>query len=169
MIDTSRLLTAVRAEQDKTRSLIALVQTQTAIMKDLSQQLKDAIAQNDPTAMQRIQADLDSAASSLTIESQEVQQAIDENTPAGAPPVPPNPPADVIPVGQQVPPPNPPSDISGDSQPPTTEPKQPNPQGTDADGKPMVDDAGNPLDQDGNPIDQAGVDFKAGKTPADVQ
>jgi hypothetical protein len=82
MIDTSKILAAVSAEKTKVDSLIALVDGQTATMKDLSAQLASAIAANDPAALAQVQSDLDKAADDLSAETSAVSTAIDANTPA---------------------------------------------------------------------------------------
>jgi hypothetical protein len=80
MIDTSKIIASVAAEKTKVDSLIALANGQSATMKDLSKQLADAIAANDPAAMAQVQADLDKAASDLDTETASVTAAIDANT-----------------------------------------------------------------------------------------
>lgn len=85
MVDTSKILAAVAASKTKVDSLITLVNGQSDTMKELSAQLKAAIAANDPAAMAQVQADLDKASADLDTESASVQTAIDANTPAPAP------------------------------------------------------------------------------------
>jgi hypothetical protein len=88
MLDSSRLLASATAATTKIDSLIALATSQTATMKDLSDQLAAAIAANDPAAIAQVQADMNTAADTFDLEGNKAQAAVDANTPpAPTPPV----------------------------------------------------------------------------------
>lgn len=93
MIDTSKLLAAVAREKTDNDSLRALVVANTTAMATLSKQLADAIAANDPVAMQQVQTDLDKASSDLALDSDKTEAALAASVPptqptsGGVPPV----------------------------------------------------------------------------------
>ena len=87
MIDVSKLVTDVAAQQTVDASIIALLNTVVASNKDISAQLAAAIAANDPAALAAVQASIDKASADLEAGQASVTAAVTANTPA-APPAP---------------------------------------------------------------------------------
>lgn len=93
MIDTSKILAEVAREHTVNGSLRALVTGLNQTVKDSAAQLKDAIdklaAQGaDIAAATLVQADLDAAATTLSLDNAETEAKIAENTPPVTPPTP---------------------------------------------------------------------------------
>lgn len=79
MIDTSKLLAEVARERTDVSSLRALADAQNKAMGDLSKQLADAIAANDPAAIAQVQADLDKATTDLATDNAATEAALAAN------------------------------------------------------------------------------------------
>lgn len=93
MLDTSKLLAAVAREKTDNDSLRALVEANTKAITQLSADLATAIANNDPVAMQKVQDDLDKAATDLSVDSDKTEAALAANVspPSTTTPAPPAP------------------------------------------------------------------------------
>jgi len=75
-----KALAAIAAESDKDDAIIALVTAETAMITALKQQLADAIAANDPAALQAVLDALTAAETSALSNAQRVTDAINANT-----------------------------------------------------------------------------------------
>jgi hypothetical protein len=76
-----KVMAAVTAESDKDDAIIALVNGNTAMIASLKQQLADALAANDPAAIQGVLDSLTAAETSSLANAQKVVDAINANTP----------------------------------------------------------------------------------------
>ncbi len=76
-----KTLAAIRDESDKDDAIIILVKGNAAQLADLRQQLADAIAANDPAALDAVLASLQAAETSALANSQKVVDAVNANTP----------------------------------------------------------------------------------------
>lgn len=86
MIDTSKLLAAVAREKTDNDSLRALVTANTQALSLISTQLADAIAKldasgTDTAALAAVQADLDKAATDLSLDSDKTEAALAASVP----------------------------------------------------------------------------------------
>jgi hypothetical protein len=85
MINTTAILKAVADERTELKSWEALSAAQATTMAKLASDLAAAIAQNDPVAIAKVQADLDQAATDLSADNAEAAAAIAANTLASPP------------------------------------------------------------------------------------
>lgn len=81
MIDTSKILAAVAAERTELASWKALADQLTKVIADQAAALAAAIANSDPAAVAKVQADLDQAATDLSTDNADAAAAITANTP----------------------------------------------------------------------------------------
>ena len=88
MIDTTSLTAAVARIKTVDESILALVKRMSDSLKDLAKQLADAIANNDPAEIARVQKDIADSADALNADADNLAAAVTANTPA-EPPAPP--------------------------------------------------------------------------------
>lgn len=81
MIDTSKILAAVAAERTELASWKTLSDQLTKVIADQATALASAIANSDPAAIAKVQADLDQAATDLSTDNAAAAAAITANTP----------------------------------------------------------------------------------------
>jgi hypothetical protein len=74
-----KALAAIKDESDKDDAIILLVEANSKLISDLRQQLADAIAANDPTAMQSVLDALTAAEQSSLANSAKVVAAVNAN------------------------------------------------------------------------------------------
>lgn len=74
-----RALAAINNESDRDDAIIALVTAQTGMIAALKQQLTDAIASNDPAALQAVLDSLTAAEQSALANSDKVVAAVNAN------------------------------------------------------------------------------------------
>lgn len=80
LINVTALLAAVERETAIDKSVLALVQGLAKSQADLSQQLKDAIAANDPVAMAAVQKAIDDSVAAITANADSLSAAVTANT-----------------------------------------------------------------------------------------
>ena len=102
-LNDSALLAAVTNMTTVSTSVITLVQGMAANEANLSSQLADAIASEDPAALAQVQTDMDTSATTLNAQAATFAAAVVAYTPA-APPVGTVPPVVAPPVPPVVPP-----------------------------------------------------------------
>lgn len=76
------LLSKVTAQDTVIGSAVELLNGQTATLKDIKKQLDDALAANDPAALQAVSDTLDSTITTQETETQKLADAVVANTPA---------------------------------------------------------------------------------------
>ncbi len=97
-LDVSALIASVAGLTTVTQSVLHLIGTMTQNEKDLAQQLADAIAAEDPAAVQAVQDAMNQSATEITARTAELAQAVTDNT--TTPPTPPAAPLSSDPVTQ---------------------------------------------------------------------
>ncbi len=81
MLNVTALVAAVTKLKTVETSVLELIKTIAANQKELAQQLKDAIAANDPVAMAAAQKAIDDSATEIGSEADALTQAVIDNTP----------------------------------------------------------------------------------------
>jgi len=84
-IDTTRILKDVAQQRTVNASVVALLNSLVAQNRELSGQLKDAIANDDQEAIAKVQSELDAAAADIENQQAALAQAVTQNTPAADP------------------------------------------------------------------------------------
>ncbi len=81
-LNVSALTVAVAKLETVEASVLQLITTIAANQKDLAKQLADAIAANDPAALQAAQDAIDASANAISADADKLASAVTDNTPA---------------------------------------------------------------------------------------
>ena len=82
MLNVQNLIDAVTKLTTVDQGVIKTIQTLAANDKALAKQLADAIAANDPVAIQAVQTAINDSAAAVSAQADALAQAVTDNTPA---------------------------------------------------------------------------------------